>query len=109
MGNGPEESLTAKPGSAPLSNARTRRSITEGLTCRSRTRRARGAWQDHRVTTRGPSEMEIRFYDDPDTGLPHIYGHGVTEDEGWQALRSRGEDLPGRRDSRIKLGQTAAG
>lgn len=53
--------------------------------------------------------MEIRFYDDPDTGLPHIYGHGVTEDEGWQALRSRGEDLPGRRDSRIKLGQTAAG
>lgn len=53
--------------------------------------------------------MEIRFYEDPDTGLPHIYGHDVTEDEVWQVLRSRGEDLPGTRNSRIKLGQTAAG
>ena len=53
--------------------------------------------------------MEIRFYEDPDTGLPHIYGHDVTEDEVWQVLRSRGEDLPGTRTSRIKLGQTAAG
>lgn len=53
--------------------------------------------------------MEIRYYQDPDTGLPHIYGHGVTEDEVRQVLRSRGEDLPGTRDSRIKLGQTAAG
>ena len=42
-----------------------------------------------------PSEMEIRFYEDPDTGLPHIYGHGVTEEEVRQVLRSRGEDLPG--------------
>ena len=53
--------------------------------------------------------MGIRFYEDPDTGLPHIYGHDVTEDEVWQVLRSRGEDLPGTRNSRIKLGQTAAG
>jgi hypothetical protein len=53
--------------------------------------------------------MEIRFCKDPDTGLPHIYEHGVTEDEVWQVLRSRGEDLPGTRESRIKLGQTAAG
>ena len=53
--------------------------------------------------------MEIRFYHDPDTGLPHIYGHGVTEDEVRQVLRSRGEDLPGTRGSRMKLGQTAAG
>jgi hypothetical protein len=53
--------------------------------------------------------MEIRFYEDPDTGLPHIYGHSVTEEEVQQVLRSRGEDLPGTRDSRMKLGQTAAG
>ena len=53
--------------------------------------------------------MEIRFYEDPDTGLPHIYGHDVTEDEVWQVLHSRGEDLSGTRNSRIKLGQTAAG
>lgn len=48
-------------------------------------------------------------YEDPDTGLPHIYDHDVTEDEVWQVLGSRGEDLPGTRNSRIKLGQTAAG
>lgn len=53
--------------------------------------------------------MEIRFYEDPDTGLPHIYAHDVTEDEVEQVFRSRGEDYPGTRGSRIKLGQTAAG
>jgi hypothetical protein len=53
--------------------------------------------------------MEIRFYEDSDTGLPHIFGHGVTEEEVRQVLCSRGEDLPGTRDSRMKLGQTAAG
>ena len=42
--------------------------------------------------------MEIRFFEDPDTGLPHIYGHDVTEDEVWQVLRSRGEDLPGTKE-----------
>ncbi len=36
--------------------------------------------------------MEIRFYEDPDTGLPHVYGHDVTEEEVRQVLRSRGED-----------------
>ena len=25
--------------------------------------------------------MNIRFYSDPETGLPHIYNHGVTKDE----------------------------
>jgi hypothetical protein len=53
--------------------------------------------------------MEIRFYEDPDTGLPHIYEHGISEEEVRQVLRSRGDDLPARGDSRMKLGQTAAG
>jgi hypothetical protein len=53
--------------------------------------------------------MEIRFYEDPDTGLPHIHGHGVTEEEVGQVLRAPGDDLPGTRDSRMKVGQTAAG
>jgi len=53
--------------------------------------------------------MEIRFYEDPDSGLPHIYGHGVTEAEVRQVLRGPGEDLPGTRGSRMKLGQTAVG
>jgi len=51
--------------------------------------------------------MEIRFYEDPDTGLPHIYGHGVSEKEVRQVLRSRGEDSAadneGSRDERTKI------
>ena len=53
--------------------------------------------------------MEIRFYEDPDTGLPHIYGHDVTRQEVAEVLRARGEEMPGTRDSRMKLGQTLAG
>ena len=53
--------------------------------------------------------MEIRFYEDPDTGQPHIYVHGVTEQEVEEVLRGPGEDLRGTRDSRRKIGQTRAG
>ena len=53
--------------------------------------------------------MEVRYYPDPDTDLPHIYGHGVTEREVEEVLRGSGEDLPAARNSRMKLGQTAAG
>lgn len=53
--------------------------------------------------------MDIRYYLDADTGQPHIYGHGVTECEVEEILRGTGEDLPGTRNSRMKLGQTAAG
>jgi hypothetical protein len=53
--------------------------------------------------------MKVRFYKDPDTGEPHVFQHGVTEDEVRQVLRRPGEEFPGRDDSRIALGQTAAG
>lgn len=53
--------------------------------------------------------MDVRYYLDPDTGLPHIYSHGVTEQEVVEVLRGRGEDTRGHRDSRRKIGQTAAG
>lgn len=53
--------------------------------------------------------MEFRYYLDPATGLPHISGHGVTEAEVEQVFRNPGEDLPGTRDSRMKLAQTDAG
>ncbi len=53
--------------------------------------------------------MDVRFYLDPDTGQPHIYGHGITEEEVEQVLRGSGEDLPAARGSRMKLGKTAAG
>ena len=48
--------------------------------------------------------MDIRYYLDPDTQQPHIYGHGVTEAEVEHVLRKPGEDLPGKRDTRMKLG-----
>jgi len=53
--------------------------------------------------------MDIRYYLDPDTQQPHIYGHGVTEAEVEQVMRNSGEDLPAARNSRMKLGQTDAG
>lgn len=42
-------------------------------------------------------------------GLPHIYDHGVTEEEVQQVLNRPGEEFPGRDNSRIRLGQTLAG
>ena len=39
--------------------------------------------------------MDIRYYIDPTSGLPHIYDHGVNEDEVEQVLANRGEDRPG--------------
>lgn len=53
--------------------------------------------------------MDVRYYLDPDTGLPHIFGHGITEAEVEEVLRGSGEDVPGTRNSRLKIGQTAAG
>lgn len=54
--------------------------------------------------------MNVRYHIDADTNLPHIYGHGVTESEVEEVLRGTGENIPGnRKNSRIKLGQTAAG
>jgi hypothetical protein len=53
--------------------------------------------------------MEVRYFRDPETDLPHTYDHGVSEAEVEQILRGSGEDLPAARGSRMKLGQTAGG
>ena len=53
--------------------------------------------------------MRLRFYIDPGTGQPHIYNHGVTEEEVEEVLESPGEDRPGRDGSRVAIGQTQAG
>ena len=53
--------------------------------------------------------MNVRFYIDPETGEPHIYNHGVTEEEVEAILMRPGEDRPGREDSRVAIGQTRAG
>ncbi len=57
----------------------------------------------------GVAGMELRFYEDPDTAQPHIYAHGVTEQEVEEVLRGRGEDLRASRNSRRKIGRTSAG
>ncbi len=53
--------------------------------------------------------MNIRFYIDPETRLPHIYNHDVVENEIEDVLRKPGEDRPGKENSRIAIGQTKAG
>ena len=53
--------------------------------------------------------MNIRLYIDPETDLPHIYGHDVNEDEVEDILRKPGEDRLGREGSRVAIGQTRAG
>jgi hypothetical protein len=52
--------------------------------------------------------MELRFWNDPETGQPHIYVHGVTEDEVRQVLSRPGKEFRGRDRTRIRLGQTIA-
>ena len=53
--------------------------------------------------------MKLRFWIDPETGLPHIYDHGVTEQEVRQVLSRPGLNFPGGRGSRIVMGQTSGG
>jgi len=53
--------------------------------------------------------MNIRFYIDPATGLPHIYRHGVYENEVEDVLNKPSEDRRGREGSRVAIGQTQAG
>ena len=53
--------------------------------------------------------MNIRFYTDPATNLPHIYNHDVEEEEVEDVLDNPGEDRPGRDGSRVAIGQTRGG
>jgi hypothetical protein len=53
--------------------------------------------------------VQLRFHIDPETGEPHIYQHGVTEEEVEEVLRRPGDDFQARKGSRIALGQTDAG
>jgi len=53
--------------------------------------------------------MEIRFFLDPETRQPHIYEHGVIEEEVRQILLTHGDNFRGKRNSWNKFGQTSAG
>jgi hypothetical protein len=51
----------------------------------------------------------IRYHIDPGTGLPHIYEHTVSEQEVEDVLGQPLQDIRGRDDSRIAIGQTEEG
>jgi len=53
--------------------------------------------------------VEIRYYIDPETGLPHIYRHDVDEQDVADVLRRPLEDRPGREGSRVAVGRSQAG
>ncbi len=53
--------------------------------------------------------MRIRYYIDPTTRLPHIYQHRVAESEVESILERPLQDIRGRDDSRIAIGQTEDG
>ncbi len=61
-----------------------------------------------RGNSRG-QQMPIRFYIDPETGLPHIHRHEVDEGEVEDVLRRPGEDRPGVEGSRVAIGQARSG
>lgn len=51
----------------------------------------------------------IRFYHDPETEVPHIWNHDVTEEEVAEVLANPGEVRHGVEASWVAIGQTAAG
>jgi len=53
--------------------------------------------------------MDIRYFIDPETGLPHIHRHDVTDEEVEDVLRRPIEDRPGREGSHVALGRTETG
>jgi hypothetical protein len=53
--------------------------------------------------------MYLRFYIDPETAQPHIYNHGVAEDEVRQVMALPGQDYPAAKSTRMRLGKTTAG
>lgn len=53
--------------------------------------------------------MNIRYYLDPRTELPHIYGHDVVENEVEDVLLRPIEDRPGKEGARVAIGKTSGG
>lgn len=53
--------------------------------------------------------MDFRYFVDADSGLPHIYNHGVDERDVEFVVRQAREDRPGRDGSRIAVGQACGG
>jgi len=50
--------------------------------------------------------MDVRYFIDLQTGVPHIYEHRVSEEEVEEILANPAEDRPGEEGSRVALGRT---
>jgi len=46
--------------------------------------------------------LKVRYYMDPETGLPHIYQHGVSEQEVEEILEWPGTSVVEERDNETK-------
>jgi hypothetical protein len=53
--------------------------------------------------------VEIRYYIDPETEQPHIYGHNIDEEDVEDVLDRPLENRPGRDGTWVALGQTRTG
>lgn len=53
--------------------------------------------------------MNVRYFIDPQTDAPHIYGHDVSEPEVEEVLERPVENYPGREGSRVSIVHTFAG
>jgi len=53
--------------------------------------------------------MRVRYYIDPETRLPHIHRHGVSEEEVEDVLEHPGEDRPAHEGARSAIGRTGTG
>ncbi len=53
--------------------------------------------------------MRIRYFVDPDSGVPHVYDHGVNEEEVEEVLHRPVETREGSEGSRVAIGHTLAG
>jgi hypothetical protein len=54
-------------------------------------------------------QVRCRYYRDPESGIPHIENHDVSELEVADAFLSRREDRAGRDGSRVAIGRTRSG
>jgi hypothetical protein len=53
--------------------------------------------------------VNLRLYIDPETREPHLYRHGVSDQEVEDVVTRPIEDRPGNEGSRVAIGQTRAG
>jgi hypothetical protein len=60
-------------------------------------------------TSRNKQAVKIRFYIHPETELPHIYNHDVSESEVEDILSNPGEDRPGKQGAWVAIGRTSEG